>query len=140
MTVVAPFSGEVPGALNLHAALGVREVGGGGSVTLVRRETHVLNLPISPDSAASLCAIALGSLASALSRSPCNATLEQAAFEAVLPGLAEDASAQGFSLEAGWGGDGAACSAAYWVTLVQRGVAGVTGSFDWTIRGSGTTA
>jgi hypothetical protein len=95
LTIVAPFSGAVPGTLNLQAALSVKEVGGGGSVSLERHETHFLNLPISPDSASSLCANVLGSLASALSRSPCNATLEQAAFEAALPWLVEDAAAQG---------------------------------------------
>jgi len=139
LTIVAPFSGVVRGALNLQAALSVKEVGGGGSVSLGRHETHILNLPISPDSASSLCANALGSLASALSRSPCNATLEQAAFDAVLPGLVEEAAALGFFLTAGWGSGGAACAATYWITLVERGVAGASGSFDWTVRGSGTT-
>ena len=81
----------------------------------------------------------LGSLAAALSRSPCNATLEQGAFDQAMPRLREDASALGFTLAAGWD-YGVACSATYWVTLVERGVAGATGSFDWTVRGSGTTA
>jgi hypothetical protein len=139
LTMVAPFAGEVPGALNLREALSVREAGGGGSVSLERNETHTLNIPIEVDSASSLCGSTLGSLGSALSRSPCNATLEQAAFDAVLPGLVADASALRFTLTAGWG-PGAACSATYWVTLVEPGVAGATGSFDWTVRGSGTTA
>ena len=140
LTVVAPFAGAVPGALNLREALGVIEVGGGGSVSLERRETHALNLPVEVDSASSLCATALGALGSALSRSPCNVTLEQAAFDTVLPRIAEEASAQGFVLTAGWESGAAACSAAYWVTLVEPGVAGAAGSFDWTVRGSGTTA
>jgi len=138
LTIVAPFAGAVPGALNLQEALTVSEVGGGGSASLVRSETHTLNLPIEVDSASSLCASALGALASALSRSPCNATLEQAAFDAVLPGVVEEASAQGFALTAGWGSGATACSATYWITLVEPGVAGATGSFDWTVRGSGT--
>jgi hypothetical protein len=140
LTVVAPFAGGVPGALNLQEVLSVKEVGGGGSVSLERSEAHTLNLPIKVESASSLCASTLGSLAAALSRSPCNSTLEQDAFDAMLPGLREDASAQGFTLAAGWGSGGAACSATYWVTLVEPGVAGLTGSFDWTVRGSGTTA
>lgn len=139
LTIIAPFAGVVSGTLNLREALRVKEVGGGGSVSLEKRETHTLNLPIKVDSASSLCASALGALASALSRSPCNATLEQAAFYAALPGLVEEASAQGFALTAGWGLS-AACSASYWVTLVEPGVVGATGSFDWTVRGSGTTA
>jgi hypothetical protein len=139
LTVVAPFAGEVHGALNLQEALSIREAGGGGSVSLKRNETHVLNVPIEVDSASSLCHSTLGSLGSALSRSPCNATLEEAAFDAVLPGLVAGASALRFILTAGWA-PGAACSAAYWVTLVEPGVAGATGSFDWTVRGSGTTA
>ena len=119
--------------------MSVKEVGGGGSVSLEREETHTLNLPIEVDSASSLCASTLDSLGAALSRSPCNATLEQASFDSVLPGLVADAAALRFTLTAGWG-SGAACSATYWVTLVEPGVAGATGSFDWTVRGSGTTA
>jgi len=137
LTTVAPFSGYAAGALNLYEVLGVDEVG--GSVSLERHETHALNLPIAPDSASSLCASTLGALADALSRSPCNATLEQAAFASVLPGLVDEAAARGFALTAGWGSAGA-CSVAYWVTLVEVGVAGVTGSFDWTVHGSGTIA
>jgi hypothetical protein len=141
LTIVAPFAGDVPGALDLQEVLSVKEVGGGGSVSLERTETHTLNLPIKLDSASSLCATTLSSLAAALSRSPCNATLEQEAFDAVLPALREDAAALGFALaDAGWGSGDAACSAAYWVTLVEPGVVGAAGSFDWTVRGSGTTA
>lgn len=139
LTMMAPFSGGAPGALDLQASVSLKEVGGGGSVSLIRHETHVLNLPISPGAASSLCATALGSIASALSRSGCNSTLEEAAFAAVLPGLVEEAATQGFALTAGWGPGGASCAASYWVTLVQRGVEGVTGSFDWTVHGSGTT-
>jgi len=140
LTLLGPFSGGAPGALDLRAVLTVKETGGGGSVTLERRETHTLNLPISPGSASSLCASSLAALSSSLSGAPCNGTLEQAAFGAVLPGLVEDAATQGFELTAGWGSGGSACSVAYWVTLVQPGVEGVTGSFDWTVRGSGATA
>jgi len=140
LTIDAPFSGYLSGALDLQAALSVKEEGGGGSVSFQRLETHILNLPISPGTASSLCSSTLGALASALSRSPCNSTLEQAAFEAVLPALVEEAGGQGFALTAGWGSGGPACSVAYWVTLVERGVAGVTGRFDWTVHGSGTVA
>jgi hypothetical protein len=140
LTLIAPFSGGVPGALDLRSVLTIKESGGGGSVSLERRETHALNIPISPETASSLCASSLTALSSSLSREPCNATLEQGAFGAVLPGLVEVAAAQGFELTAGWGSGGTACSAAYWLTLVQPGVEGVTGSFDWTVRGSGTTA
>jgi len=139
LTILAPFAGGVRGALDLREAFSVKEVGGGGSVSLEREETHTLNVPIEVDSASSLCASALDSLGAALSRSPCNATLEQAAFDSALPGLVADAAALRFTLTAGWG-SGAACSATYWVTLVEPGVAGATGSFDWTVRGSGTTA
>ncbi|MDA4116266.1 MAG: hypothetical protein OK442_06905 [Thaumarchaeota archaeon] len=138
LTIVAPFAGWPPGVLHLSEVLSVREVGGGGSVSLERQETHDLNIPVEVDSVSSLCAATLGSLGAALSRSPCNSTLEQAAFDAVLPGLVADASALHFTLTAGWG-SGAACSATYWVTLVEPGVAGPAGSFDWTVRGSGTT-
>jgi hypothetical protein len=139
LTIVAPFAGGAPGALDLREVLSLKETGGGGSVSLERHETHTLNLPIEPDSASSLCGSTLGALASALSRSPCNATLEGSAFGAVLPGLVEEASTEGFALTAGWG-SGGACTATYWITLVELGVAGATGSFDWTVRGSGETA
>ena len=142
LTIVTPFSGGVPGALNLTAALSVKEVGGGGSVSFEKHESHVLNLPIKPDSASSLCDSTLGALAASLSRSACNPALEEAAFASVLPALVQEAAARGFSLTAGWGSgsSSASCSVTYWVTLVERGVAGVTGSFDWTVQGSGTLA
>lgn len=134
---LSPFSGYVPGALDLRLQLEIDEVGGGGSVTLHKRVTHLLNVEISPGSAGSLCSSAAVSLEATLSRFPCNATLEEAAFELVLPGLESSASALGFSLTAGLGWVGA-CTVAYWFTLVEPGVAGVTGTFDWTARGSGT--
>ncbi|MHB8674737.1 MAG: hypothetical protein ACYDAK_13805 [Candidatus Limnocylindrales bacterium] len=140
LTIVAPFSGARPGALDLREVWSVTEVGGGGSVSLERRETHTLNVPIEVGSASSLCASTLGALASALSRAPCNSTLEQEAFGAALPTIVGEAASQGFVLTAGWGSGAAACSVAYWVTLVEPGVAGATGSFDWTVRGSGTAA
>jgi hypothetical protein len=139
LTVVAPFAGYVAGTLGLREVLSVREVGGGGSVTLSRQETHALNLPIQAGSASSLCASAAGDLAAALSASPCNATLEQDAFDAALPGLVDESSGLGFDLSAGWG-YAATCSVAYWFTLVEPGVEGATGSFDWTVLGSGTIA
>jgi hypothetical protein len=138
LTLLARFAGALPGALNLQAKVSVDEVGGGGSVSLERHELHLLNIPLSPDSASSLCAVSLDALASAL-RSSCNATLAQAAFDSVLQALVEEAGARGFELTAGWG-QNAACSATYWVTLVEPGVEGVTGRFDWTVLGSGTTA
>jgi hypothetical protein len=138
LTVVAPFSGYVAGTMGLREVLSVREVGGGGSVSLVREETHALNIPIEVGSASSLCALAGGGLAAALSASPCNATLQQEAFDAALQGLVEDASGLGFDLAAGWGYS-ASCSVAYWFTLVEPGVEGAAGSFDWTVLGSGTT-
>ncbi|HEV2390104.1 MAG TPA: hypothetical protein VGS04_05195, partial [Nitrososphaerales archaeon] len=139
LTILAPFAGGVPGVLNLVESLRLMESGGGGSVSLAREETHTLNIPIEVDSASSLCASTLGSLGAVLSRSPCNATLEQAAFDSVLPGLVADAAAKGFTLTAGWGSS-AGCSTTYWVTLAESGVAGAMGRFDWTVRGSGTSA
>jgi len=139
LTLVAPFAGGVPGALNLAEDLSVTEVGGGGTVSFHREEAHTLDIPVEVDSASSLCSSTLSSLGAALSRSPCNATLEEVAFDSVLPVLVADASALGFTLTAGWG-SGPGCSAAYWLTLVEPGVAGATGSFDWTVLGSGTTA
>ena len=139
LTVAAPFSGFLPGAMNLQASLSIKEVGGGGSVSLERHELHTLHLPISPQSASSLCASILGSLAASLSGSSCNGSLAQAAFVSVMPSLFEEAAARGFFLAAGWA-PGTGCLATYWIMLVELGVEGVTGSFDWTVRGSGSTA
>lgn len=139
LTVASPFAGYSPTAADFRVTLSVEESSPGGAVTLSRREAHVLNLPISPGAASSLCGSSLASLAAALSRSPCNATSEEAAFDSVLPGLESAAAAVGFSLTAGWAGSGA-CAASYWVTLVEDGVAGPAGSFDWTVLGSGSTA
>ncbi len=139
LTVVAPFSGYLLGALNLQAALSVREVGGGGSLSLTRDELHVLHLPISLADAASLCAYTLGSLAASLSSARCNASLAQAGFDSLMPSLIEAAAARGFLFAAGWA-LGAGCSATFWIVLIELAVAGVTGSFDWMVRGSGSTA
>ncbi len=139
LTVVSPFSGGAEGALDMRVAFSIREVGGGGSVLLERHETHVLNVPVRLGDAALLCASAQDALGSALSRSPCNSTLVQAAFGATLPGLMTEASALGFVLTAGlvWG---AVCAPSYWFKLVELGVPGATGSFDWTVVGSGPAA
>lgn len=137
LTIVAPFAGRVLGALNLEESFSIRANGGGGSVSLVREETHTLNIPIGVDSASSLCTSTLDSIGAVLSRSPCNATLEDAGFGSVMPGLVAHAASLGFTLTAGWS-SGAACSVSYWFTLVEPGVAGATGRFDWTVRGSGT--
>lgn len=113
----------------------MKEVGA-GSVDLSRRESHLLNVPLDVAAASYLCSSTLSSLAAALSRSPCNATLEQAGFSALLPSLVAEAAGEGFALTAGWSAFG--CSATYWVTLVEPGVAGAAGRFDWTVHGSGT--
>lgn len=137
LTLVSPFSGAVPGALDLEASLTINEVGGGGSVSLSKAEDHVLNIPIEASSAQSLCASSLSSLQAAFSSvPPCNATLAAAAFRAVLPGLVGYAASYSFSLTAGWY-FGQACVIEYWITLVEPEVAGPTGSFDWTVDGSG---
>ena len=138
LTVVSPFSGYRTGALNLQAVISVKEVGGGGLVSLEKLETHVLNLPISPGSASSLCGYTLGALGGALSRSPCNSTLEREAFDSALPALVTVAESEGFVFGAGFGQSGADCAVSFWITLVEAGVAGVAGSFDWAVRGSGS--
>ena len=137
MTMLEPFSGFVQGNLNVLAAVQVDEVGGGGAVLRQKHEAHVFHIPILPDVASSLCSSVMGSLQGALSRSHCNATVAQAAFESILPSLVQEAASQGFSLTAGLGGG---CPAAYWVRLVEPGVEGVTGRFDWTVHGAGVTA
>jgi hypothetical protein len=140
LTIVAPFSGYLAGGLNLQVALNAKVVGGGGTVSLERHELHLLHLPISPDSASSLCASTLGGLAAALAGTSCNASSARAAFDSAMPPLVEEAAARGFFLAAGWQPGGAGCSSTYWIMLVEIGVEGVTGSFDWVVRGSGATA
>jgi hypothetical protein len=140
LTIVAPFSGHVAGDLNLRLALNGKAIGGGGTVSLHRHELHLLHLPISPDSASWLCASSLGALGAALSRTSCNYSSAQAAFDSAMPPLVERAIARGFFLAAGWQPGAEGCSATYWIMLVELGVEGVTGSFAWTVRGSGATA
>jgi len=135
LTALAQFSGADTGRLDLSAAFAVRVTGGGGSVVLSRHEAHLLNLPISPEAASSLCASAESVLGGSLSR--CNWTLAGEAFDSSLAALTEQAEAQGFSLAAGWS-PGSGCSAYYWFTLVETGVPGPAGSFDWSVLGSGT--
>ncbi len=135
LTLDAPFSGYATGDLNILTLVHVDEAGGGGAVLRQKGEAHILHIPIHPDAASSLCASALASLETALSRSSCNATLAQAAFDTILPSLVRQAASLGFSLTAGWGGG---CPSSYWVTLVEPGVGGVTGDFDWTVHGAGT--
>lgn len=136
LTAVAPFSGRLPGALDLSEILVVSEAAAGGAVSLDKRETHSLNMPIEAAAASSLCASTLLSLGAALSGPPCNASLVGAAFDSVLPLLAWQASVRGFDLTAGWALS--ACTVSYWFKLVEPGVPGPGGSFDWTVLGSGT--
>jgi hypothetical protein len=147
LTIVAPFSGYVPGNLNLLASLHVSETGGGGMILRQKQEVHFLHVAILPDPALSLCSVALGSLQGALTASRCNATLAARAFGSTLSSLAREAASEGFGLAAGWGfavggggSGGGGCSMTYWLTLVQPGVEGVTGRFDWVVRGAGATA
>ena len=140
LTIVSPFSGYVAGDLNLRLSLDGKAIGGGGTVSLERHELHLLHLPIKPDAASSLCASSLETLAAALSRTSCNFSSAQAAFESAMPPLIERAAAGGFFLAAGWGQSPGGCSATYWITLVELGVEGVTGGFGWVVRGSGATA
>lgn len=135
LTSLSPFSGYRSGALLLGGRVEVSETGGGGLISLNKHEQHLLNLPISPGSAASLCGLALASLGAALSRYACNATLAQGAFDSIVPSLVAQAATQGFSLVAGWQ-QGAGCSARYWIILVEH-ASGAVGEFDWTVRGSG---
>ncbi len=136
LTLVSPFAGYQPGGLDILETISLHE--SGSTVALTRHESHVLNLPILPGAASGLCSWSLGALGAALSASRCNATVKAEAFAGVLPGLAAEAASRGFSLAAGWSPEG--CSAVYWVTLVELGVAGPEGRFDWTVRGSGTSA
>jgi hypothetical protein len=138
LTLLAPFSGNARGDLNLQESLSFTAVSAGGTVSFSRTEAHSLEIPVKVDSASSVCSTSMASLATALSASPCSATLDRASFDEALPAVERQAAAQGFALSAGWDPAGA-CSAAYWVTLVEP-THGAAGDFDWTLRGSGTVA
>jgi hypothetical protein len=141
LTVLAPFEGADPASLNMRVVAVVNETAGGGTVTRFKQESHLLHVLVAPESAAFLCASALGGLGDALSASPCNATVEAEAFSAALPPLVSEAGSLGFTLNAGWSLEGSqACYVSYWITLVEPGVEGVTGDFDWTVLGSGGAA
>jgi len=137
--LLRPFSGPKEGGLNLDVELTVNE-SASGLAYLSTRQSEVVDVPIAVDSASSLCASSLSALASAFSSvPPCNGTVAQAAFSGLLPSLESLAGGYGFQLAAGWG-FGPGCGVDYWVRLVEPGVAGATGSFQWTVLGSGETA
>jgi len=136
LTVLSPFSGASASALNLRVSTIVSETGGGGTVSRTRDEAHLLHIPIEPVAASFLCDFTMGGLGRAFSGlSPCNATVAATEFSAVLPSLEGEARSLGFALDAGWSLSG--CRVGYWFTLVEPRVAGVTGAFDWEVRGSG---
>jgi hypothetical protein len=138
-SLIRPFSGPEPGALDLEVLVDVSE-SASGLVSLAARHTTIVNVPIGVDSASSLCDSSLRSLRSAFVRvPPCNSTSAQAAFASALPSVEASAAARGFRLAAGWG-FGTGCGVDYWITLVEPGVAGATGSFQWTVLGSGGAA
>lgn len=142
LTILSPFVGADATSLDMRIVVALNETAGGGTVTRFRQESHLLHIPISPLSAAFLCGSVLGGLGEALAGvPPCNATSAAAAFSAALPPLVSEAGSLGFTLDAGWSLEGSqGCSVAYWFTLVEPGVEGVTGDFDWTVLGSGGAA
>jgi len=142
LTTLAPFAGADETSLDVRVVAVVNETAGGGAVLWFKEESHLLHIPIAPESAASLCASTLGGLGQAFGQvPPCNATSDAAAFSAALPPLVEEASSLGFTLDAGWSlGGSEGCYVSYWVTLVEPGVEGVAGGFDWTVLGAGEAA
>jgi hypothetical protein len=138
-SLIRPFSGPEEGAFNLEVELSVSE-SASGLASLSTYQTVVANVPIEVDSASSLCTSTLYALQSSFARvPPCNATVGQTVFASLLPSLQSSAGSYGFQLTAGWG-FGAGCGADYWLKLVEPGVAGATGSFQWAVLGSGGTA
>jgi hypothetical protein len=130
------FNGYSAGDLNLLITTSVNESFVGGLPSYSIKEDEVVHLSVQPERVAAECVSALSALRGALSigRS-CNASL-----------IAGDvSSAQARSALTGSFTGGASVSPAargcvvdYWVTMTQTGVQGVSGTFPWTVFGSGS--
>ena len=135
LTAMAPFAGHADGMLNLEDDLQFSATTAGDAITLGRAEVHLLNLPIRVSAAESLCSSVASGLSGAFAPNKCNYTLDAKAYAHEMPLLVASALAQNFTLTAGYS---LGCTMTFTFTLVQQGVQGPAGPFDWTVLGKGS--
>ncbi|MDA4122963.1 MAG: hypothetical protein OK456_07280 [Thaumarchaeota archaeon] len=140
-SLVASFAGFSPGALNAVVSTFLNESELGGLPKYTNLTTQTVHIPIPFDSDLARCSSTLAALRSSLgSLGSCNSSRIDQAVARVRSESAGQASvsmgASGQSSPAI--GTGVRCDLSYWVTITERGVEGVSGTFDWTLQGSGS--
>jgi hypothetical protein len=140
-SMIRPFSGYSGGALNLVVVTTIDETELGGLPAYSVGATESVHIPVSLDTTVSLCTSALSAARESLSSLPsCNTSSVDEALGLLRsenPGL--DSVEMGASAQRSATLDGAGrCDIQYWVTITEEGIEGVTGTFDWTVLGSGS--
>lgn len=140
-STLGSFDGFSSGELNLFVSASLNETEDGGLPLYQVNDTVTVHLPVEVEDEVGLCRSALSALGTALeSLKECNSTGVEAvisylrAEEEGLQGISMGASAQRELTLAGLGG----CEVDYWVSLTEPGIEGVSGSFDWSLQGSGS--
>jgi hypothetical protein len=130
------FNGYSAGDLNLRVSTSVNESFVGGLPSYSIQEDEVVHLSVQPQQAAAECLSALSALRSAVSTAQsCNSSLiaRDVSSAQARPGLMGS-----FTGGASVGPTAKGCMVDYWVTMTQTGVQGVSGTFPWTVFGSGS--
>jgi hypothetical protein len=130
------FDGYTEGDLNLQVITGVNETFAGGLPSYAIQDIEVVHLSIQPQRMATQCLSALSDLRSAL------LTVHSCDSSVVIRdvSLVQARSPIFGSFEAGASTSTVAgrCTVDYWVTTTQTGIQGVSGTFQWTVFGSGS--
>jgi hypothetical protein len=137
-SIVRPFGGYVPGDLNLLVTVSLNETYDGALPSYSSQTTYTVHLPVAIGLMLSECSAALAALNATFSGlSSCDSA-------AVASAIGEVQSAYDIPPTMTLGGSAhmvdetGACNVEYWVTMTEVGVEGVSGTFDWTLSGSGS--
>jgi len=139
MTLLRPFAGYLPGALNMGVRVRLDE-SSGGLPSYARDEYHFVHLPISLSRMLSLCLALLQGLRNAYRGGVyCNRVPTEAPVNLLSEKYSELASFYGLSLSVShWFVRLDGCwFLSYAVTLSEGSVEGVSGSFEWHLSDSG---
>lgn len=128
--LLAQFSGYSPGSLDILVSTAVNESFAGGLPSYFREATEVFHFDIPVQQMVSECLSALSQSASVLSGLR---SCTQAAVQSALS--AEPFQATGRVLASH-----GRCVVDYSVTIAQSGIAGVSGTFQWSVFGSGSVS
>ncbi len=128
------FGGYSAGDLNIELETSVAESYAGGLPSYSVEQSQVVHLGVHPEAMAAACQSALSGLRGSLAAAhTCDPKV-----------VAELASSAGLS-SPGSLGDGASvsgstgrCTIYYWVRMTQTGIEGVSGTFQWSVFGSGS--